>query len=169
MGKSCCGLHSVDVLSVRANGAVAMTGRLGSPAPLLKDGETVVLFDGTCKLCNGWAKFIIRHDRLHRIRLATVQSSQGQQLLAWAGLPTDHFNTIVLITEDRFFVRSDAMFEILARLPPPWPLLRGARCVPLALRDRIYDKIALNRYRLFGRYDTSRTPMADHPQRFMSP
>jgi predicted DCC family thiol-disulfide oxidoreductase YuxK len=84
-----------------------MTGRLGSPAPLLKDGETVVLFDGTCKLCNGWAKFIIRHDRLHRIRLATVQSTQGQQLLAWAGLPTDHFNTIVLIVNDRFFVRSD--------------------------------------------------------------
>lgn len=146
-----------------------MTGGLGSPAPLLKDGETVVLFDGTCKLCNGWAKFIIRHDRLHRIRLATVQSSQGQQLLAWAGLPTDHFNTIVLIAENRFFVRSDAMFEILARLPPPWPLLRGARCVPLALRDWIYDKIALNRYRLFGRYDTSRTPTADHPQRFMNP
>lgn len=55
MAKSYCGLRSVDVPSERADGAVAMTGGLGSPAPLLKDGETVVLFDGTCKLCNGWA------------------------------------------------------------------------------------------------------------------
>lgn len=168
MAKSCCGLHSVDVLSVRANGAVAMTGRLGSPAPLLKDGETVVLFDGTCKLCNGWAKFIIRHDRLHRIRLATVQSSQGQQLLAWAGLPTDHFNTIVLIANERFFVRSDAMFEILDRLPSPWSWFSFARFVPLLVRDWAYDKIALNRYRLFGRYDSSRAPSADHGQRFLN-
>nr|GFC73598.1 hypothetical protein [Tanacetum cinerariifolium] len=41
-------------------------------APLLADGETVVLFDGVCKLCNGWAKFLIRHDRDHLVRLATV-------------------------------------------------------------------------------------------------
>jgi len=157
----------VDVAYVRANGA--LTGRLGSPAPLLKDGETVVLFDGTCKLCNGWAKFIIRHDRLHRIRLATVQSSQGQQLLAWAGLPTDHFNTIVLIADDRFSVRSDAMFEILARLPSPWPWLSVVGFVPGVFRDWAYDWIALNRYKLFGRYDTSRAPLADHPQRFLDP
>lgn len=136
-------------------------------APLLQTGETVVLFDGTCKLCNGWAKFIIQHDRPGRILLATVQSSQGQALLKWAGLPTDQFNTVVLITDDRFFVRSDAMFEILARLPPPWPWLRVAKCVPRKVRDWMYDKVALNRYRLFGKYDSSRTPPFDHPKRFL--
>ncbi len=130
MAKSYCGLRSVDVPSERADEAAAMTDPRNPPAPLLNSGETVVLFDGTCKLCNGWAKFIIRHDRLRRIRLATVQSSQGQQLLAWAGLPTDHFNTIVLIADDRFSVRSDAMFEILARLPSPWPWLSVVGFVP---------------------------------------
>jgi predicted DCC family thiol-disulfide oxidoreductase YuxK len=144
-----------------------MTARRTSAPPLLNSSETVVLFDGTCKLCNGWAKFIIRHDRLHRIRLATVQSSQGQQLLAWAGLPTDHFNTIVLIANDRFFFRSDAMFEILERLPPPWPWLSVFRFVPGVFRDWAYDRIALNRYTLFGRYDGSRAPLADHPRRFL--
>jgi len=140
-----------------------------SPAPLLSTNETVVLFDGTCKLCNGWAKFIIRNDRMRRIRLATVQSPQGQQLLAWAGLPTDRFNTIVLIAEGRIFVRSEAMFEILARLPHPWSWLNAAKFFPQRLRDWVYDKIALNRYRLFGRYDSSRTPVADHAQRFLEP
>jgi predicted DCC family thiol-disulfide oxidoreductase YuxK len=144
-----------------------MTARRTSAPPLLNRSETVVLFDGTCKLCNGWAKFIIRHDRLHCIRLATVQSSQGQQLLAWAGLPTDHFNTIVLIANDSFSVRSDAMFEILSRLPPPWPWISVFRFVPGAFRDWAYDRIALNRYALFGRYDSSRAPLADHPRRFL--
>ena len=146
-----------------------MSSPFTSPPPLLNANETVVLFDGTCKLCNGWAAFIIRHDRKHRIRLATVQSSQGQQLLRWAGLPTDRFNTVVLIGGERVYIRSDAMFEILARLPSPWPWLRVARFVPRALRDWAYDKVALNRYRLFGRYDSSRTPSADHAERFLRP
>jgi predicted DCC family thiol-disulfide oxidoreductase YuxK len=137
------------------------------PPPLLRPGESVALFDGTCKLCNGWAKFIIHYDRRLNIKLATVQSAQGQQLLKWAGLPQDEFKTIVFITGDRFYVRSDAMFRILARLPPPWRWLCLARVIPGPLRDWMYDKIALNRYRLFGRYDTCRLPEADDKGRFL--
>ena len=48
-------------------------------APHLAPGETVVLFDGACKLCNGWVKFLIRHDREQRVRLATVQSTPDHQ------------------------------------------------------------------------------------------
>lgn len=145
-----------------------MDNSQNGPAPSLVSGSQVVLFDGTCKLCNGWAQFIIRHDHARRIQLLTVQSAEGQALLRWASLPTDHFNTIVFIANDRYFVRSDAMFEILRRLPPPWPGLRAARLIPRVLRDWLYDVIALNRYRLFGRYDTCRVPMADHPRRYLT-
>lgn len=136
-------------------------------APFLNPGEAVVLFDGTCKLCNGWAKFIIGHDQAHCIQLAAVQSPEGQALLAWAGLPTDDFNTIVLISDNQFFVRSAAMMQIVARLPAPWRWMRIGRIVPEKMRDWMYDKIALNRYRLFGRYDTCQLPTADHNRRFL--
>ncbi|CAG8865712.1 hypothetical protein PS627_01631 [Pseudomonas fluorescens] len=136
-------------------------------APVIEPGETAVLFDGTCKLCNGWANFIIRHDTRRRIRLATVQSPEGQALLGWAGLPQDRFNTIVLIEGDDVFIRSDAMFEIFARLSPAWRLLNIAKLVPRAMRDWVYDRIALNRYKLFGRFDSCVEPRADHPQRFL--
>lgn len=136
-------------------------------APVIEPGETAVLFDGTCKLCNGWANFIIGHDTQRRIRLATVQSPEGQALLGWAGLPQDRFNTIVLIEGDQVFIRSDAMFEIFARLGQPWRLLNGAKRVPRAARDWVYDKIALNRYKLFGRFDSCVESRADHPRRFL--
>ncbi|MCP8635778.1 DCC1-like thiol-disulfide oxidoreductase family protein [Pseudomonas mosselii] len=68
-----------------------------SAAPLLAPGETVLLFDGVCRLCNSWARFVIRHDRHLRIRLATVQSAQGQALLAWAGLPVTAFDTMAVM------------------------------------------------------------------------
>ncbi len=134
----------------------------------LATGRAVVLFDGTCKLCNGWATFIISQDREHRLTLAAVQSPEGEALLKWAGLPQDQFNTIVLVENDRFYVRSDAMFKILAHLPGRWHWLLMARIFPRVFRDWLYDKIALNRYQLFGRYDACRLPAADHPGRFLS-
>jgi predicted DCC family thiol-disulfide oxidoreductase YuxK len=122
---------------------------IATSAPILDSGDTVVLFEGTCKLCNGWTKFVIAHDGAHRIKLATVQSPEGRKLLEWAGLPTDNFSTIFLISDNRVFIRSEAMFQIFVRLPVPWSWLRIARVVPLHVRDWMYDKIALNRFKLF--------------------
>lgn len=144
-----------------------MTHELKRPAPFLRPGDVSVLFDGTCKLCNGWARFIIRHDTAHRIQLAAVQAPEGQALLKWAGLPQETFNTIVLVADDEVFIRSAAMFEILARLPAPWCWLTVARIIPAPMRDWMYDKIALNRYKLFGRYDATHLPRPDHDRRFL--
>ena len=138
-----------------------------APAPLLKPGETVVLFDGVCKLCNGWARFLIRHDRQRRVRLAAVQSPEGQALLAWAGLPLDQFDTLAVIRDRHYWVRSDAVLEIIAQLPRAWRPLLLLRGIPRVLRDWAYDRIARNRYRLFGKYDTCLLPDPDHEQRFL--
>ncbi|MCJ8203940.1 thiol-disulfide oxidoreductase DCC family protein [Pseudomonas sp. RGM2987] len=138
-----------------------------TPAPLLKPGETVVLFDGVCKLCNGWAQFLIRHDRAHSVRLAAVQSPEGQALLAWAGLPLDHFDTMAVVRDHHFWVRSDAVFEVVALLPRRWRPVRLLSYLPRRFRDWAYDRIALNRYRLFGKYDTCLLPHPDHERRFL--
>jgi predicted DCC family thiol-disulfide oxidoreductase YuxK len=136
-------------------------------APLLESGETVVLFDGVCKLCNGWVQFLIRHDRSEQIRLATVQSPEGQALLAWAGLPLNQFDTMAVIRDNRYWVRSDAFLEVIAKLPRRWsPLLLLSLC-PRSIRDWAYDRIALNRYRLFGKYDQCLLPTPGHDRRFL--
>ena len=140
---------------------------LPSPAPLLKPGETVVLFDGVCKLCNGWVRFLIRHDRQRHLRLAAVQSPEGQALLAWAGLPVDQFHTMLVIRDRRYWERSQAFFEITALLPARWRPVNLLRIFPRKLRDWAYDRIALNRYRLFGKYDSCLLPDPDHEQRFL--
>lgn len=138
-----------------------------TPAPLLKPGETVVLFDGVCKLCNGWARFLILHDHQRRMRLAAVQSPEGQALLAWAGLPLDQFDSIAVIRDRHHWERSEAVFEIIAQLPARWHPMLLLRGIPRFLRDWAYDRIARNRYRLFGKYDTCLLPDPDHEQRFL--
>ncbi|MFL1406749.1 thiol-disulfide oxidoreductase DCC family protein [Marinobacter sp. M1N3S26] len=135
--------------------------------PGVGSDDQVVLFDGVCKLCNGWAKFLIRHDHQRRFRLASVQSPQGQALLEWCGMPTDQYETLVLIRNGRVHVRSDAILCILGSLPMPWRLGAVGRVIPGPIRDWLYDRIARNRYRLFGRYDTCLVLTPDHRSRFL--
>ena len=135
--------------------------------PHVQTGERVVLFDGVCRLCNGWAKFLIRHDRERSFRLCSVQSAEGQAILAWFGLPTDAFETMAYVEGEALFVRSDAVLRIVAQLPGAWRWLAWLRILPRALRDWCYDRIALNRYRLFGRYDSCLLPDPDHQGCFL--
>lgn len=135
--------------------------------PLIQADDRVVLFDGVCKLCNGWAKFLIRHDSGHSFKLASVQSPEGQAILGWFDLPTDRFDTMAYVEGDRLFVRSEAVLRVVGQLPRPWRLAAALRLLPRPLRDWCYDRIALNRYRLFGRYDSCLLPAADHARRFL--
>ncbi len=136
-------------------------------APGLDQDDQVVLFDAVCKLCSAWATFLIHHDRSRRYKLASVQSEAGKRLLDWCGLPTAEYNTLVLIKEGKFFVRSDAVIQIVSGLPFPWSLARVGRIIPRPIRDWAYDKIARNRYRWFGKYDVCLVPNADHLGRYL--
>jgi predicted DCC family thiol-disulfide oxidoreductase YuxK len=137
-------------------------------APGISASDRVVLFDAVCKLCGAWARFLIRYDKHRRFKLASVQSPEGQAILAWFGLPTDYYETMLLVEGPRMYTKSTAFLRIMKRLPPPWPLAAVGWIVPTGLRDWAYDRIALNRYALFGRYDECLVPSPDHEARFLS-
>ncbi|MES1925585.1 thiol-disulfide oxidoreductase DCC family protein [Salinisphaera sp. T31B1] len=135
--------------------------------PGLAPGDRVILFDGVCRLCNGWARLIIRGDTSRRFRLAAVQSHTGQALLRHFDKPTDRFDTILLIEDGCAFEKTDAALRIMRRLGWPWRAFGVLRIVPRRLRDALYDGVARHRYRLFGRYAACRRLEADHDDRFV--
>lgn len=136
-------------------------------APHIQVGDRVVLFDGVCKLCAAWARFLIRFDRHHAFKLCAVQSAEGQTILSFYRMPTDRFETMALIEGPTLHTRSDAFFGVMRRLPFPWPLVFMFAVVPRPVRDWLYDRIALNRYRLFGRFEHCMLPAPDHERRFL--
>lgn len=129
--------------------------------------DHVILFDGVCKLCNGWSRFVIHTDKKQRFKLATVQSDQGQQILRHFNLPTDHFDTMVYIEKGQLYVKSSAFLKAISRFPLPYKLLTAFWILPRPIRDWLYDRIALNRYKIFGHYDKCMLPTADHLGRFL--
>ena len=134
--------------------------------PLTRDAP-VLLFDGVCHLCSGWAGFVIRNDPDGVVKLATVQSVSGQEILRALGMPTDTFDTLVFVEDGRAWFRSAAVLRILRHMRRRWQFARALAIVPAGLRDACYDVIARNRYRWFGKRETCLLPTPDIARRFL--
>jgi len=130
--------------------------------------DGVVLFDGVCNLCNGWVRFVLPRDRQQRFRFASLQSSFGADVLKGQGLPADYLGSILLLEGDVLYAKSDAVLRIIKRLRWPWPLLNALSIIPRGFRDMIYDWVARNRYRWFGKQDACMLPRPEHATRFLS-
>ena len=136
--------------------------------PFIKQADKVILFDGVCKLCNRWSQFIIKYDKAHHFKLCSVQSSEGKAILKYFNMPTNTFETMLYIEGNQKFEKSDAFLNIIKHMSYPWKLFRAFKIIPKPIRDWLYDRIALNRYRLFGKYEQCVLPTADHQSRFIS-
>ncbi|WP_189607362.1 thiol-disulfide oxidoreductase DCC family protein [Saccharospirillum salsuginis] len=129
--------------------------------------ERIVLFDGVCKLCNAWVRFLLKFDTRKRFKLCSVQSEQGQSLLYALDMPTDRYETMVLLDRGRVWTQSDAFLKVVGQLPMPWPLLKVLYVVPGVVRNGLYDRIASNRYRWFGRQEACRVPDGTEKDHFV--
>lgn len=135
--------------------------------PYVGESDQIIMFDGVCKLCNGWSRFIIRFDSHRAFRLCSMQSEEGQAILRWFGYPAEDFETMLLIQGNKALEKSDSFLAIVSQLPFPWRLIGIFRYLPKHLRDWSYDRIALNRYKLFGRYEVCLLATPDHAARFL--
>ncbi|WP_047010439.1 thiol-disulfide oxidoreductase DCC family protein [Spongiibacter sp. IMCC21906] len=135
--------------------------------PYIQTQDRVLLFDGVCKLCHVWSRFILRFDRAQNIKLCSVQSPEGQAILAHFSLPLDQFDSLVYVEGANHYLRSNAVLNVLRQLPWPWPAFYIFKLIPRPLRDWGYNRIAQNRYRLFGRYAQCQLPSTELRQRFL--
>ena len=135
---------------------------------LPSDGRTVVLFDGVCNLCNGWVQFVVKRDPAAHFRFASLQSAFAAEALRGRGFPRDYLGSIVVLEDGVVYTKSDAVLKVTRGLKAPWPLATVFRIVPRALRDVVYDWIARNRYRWFGKREACMLPGPDTAARFLS-
>ncbi|EMA59792.1 thiol-disulfide oxidoreductase DCC family protein [Halorubrum kocurii] len=131
------------------------------------DDESIILFDGVCNLCSGFVQFVLPRDEEGKYRFASLQSDAGQALLAEHDLPSDELESVVLIEDGESYVKSSAIIQIAAGLGGAYRLLSPFRYVPRSVRDRVYDFVADNRYRWFGKKDRCMMPSGDVESRFL--
>ncbi|NQD37197.1 thiol-disulfide oxidoreductase DCC family protein [Permianibacter sp. IMCC34836] len=127
----------------------------------------VIVFDGHCRLCNGWVNFLLARDQNKRFHFAAVQTKIGQQLLEQAGFSALDPETMLLVSKGRVYSHTDAILRVLWQLGAGWRLLSLLRLIPERLRDPLYVAVAQRRYRWFGRTEQCRIPQADEVERFL--
>ncbi len=128
--------------------------------------EKIVLFDGVCNLCSASVQFIIRHNKNEDLKFASLQSEFGQSQLTKFQLPAE-VKTIVFVTNGKALLRSDAALELCKYLDGLYPYLKILKVFPIFLRDWVYNIIARNRYKWFGKKDQCWLPTPDLASRFM--
>jgi predicted DCC family thiol-disulfide oxidoreductase YuxK len=127
----------------------------------------VMLFDGVCNLCNGAVQFVIRHDAVGDIKFASLQSESAAHLLEPFGINPSSLQTVVLLEDGRMYTKSDAALRVARALRAPWPWLYPLIYVPSPIRNFVYDMIARNRYRWFGKQDSCWVPTPELRARFL--
>ncbi len=128
---------------------------------------SIIVFDGVCVLCNGWVRFLLRHDRHARYRFAAMQSVAGRALLQAHGLNADDPSSFLLLEDGRSYVNSDAIIRVLRGLRGVWRCAVVLRMIPVRWRDAFYVRVARNRYRLFGKHTECLVPSPNEASRFI--
>ncbi|MGE3801853.1 MAG: thiol-disulfide oxidoreductase DCC family protein [Candidatus Kapaibacterium sp.] len=133
------------------------------------DGETspLVLFDGVCNFCEGSVRFIINRDPKGLFRFASLQSEFGQGVLRRQGRDPEEMSSVVLVQDGVLYTKSAAALRIARGLRFPWPVLFGFIILPPFLRDFVYDYIARNRYKWFGKKEECMIPTPEIRERFL--
>ena len=129
--------------------------------------EKIIIFDGVCNLCNWAVRFIVRHDSQAMFKFAAAQSETGQMLLRKYQLKVENPESVFLITKNKALKESAAVLEIAAALDGFWKLLVVFRLIPEPVRDRLYNWVARNRYRWFGKRDVCMLPNEELESRFL--
>lgn len=132
----------------------------------LPPDKQIILFDGVCNLCDRFVQFVLLRDKEEKFVFASLQSLIGQELLCEYNLE-NNLNTVVLINDRKAYTHSDVAIRVGQTLGGWLKITYLFYLVPKFFRDSIYNWIAANRYRLFGKQDHCMMPDPAWKNRFL--
>jgi len=138
-----------------------------SPQPAPDEPDGLILFDGVCVFCSRWVRFVIDRDPQARFAFLPFQSERGRALAARFGVDPEAPQTNAVIWKGQIWFKSDAALTVLGELPGTGSVAM-LEVLPRLIRDPVYDLIARNRYRIFGRTEKCMVPSAGDRSRFVS-
>ena len=157
-----------DSLSRRLSAVQRYSYRDDPAVPRFADDKGLIVFDGVCVLCAGFARFVLQRDRDFAFRLTTAQSPVGEALFRHYGLRTDSYETNLVLIGGRAYAKLDSVIAVGQQIGGVWRLMGVLRLLPSPLADWLYDRIAQNRYRLFGRTEACMLPPPEWRERFIA-
>ena len=129
--------------------------------------KKIILFDGVCNLCNNSVTFVIKRDRKDKFRFAALQEDAGQRLVDKYGIDTTKTDSIILIENGKAYIKSTAALRIARHLGGLYPLCYAFMIVPNFIRNWVYDYVARNRYKWYGKKESCMIPTPELKEKFL--
>lgn len=134
----------------------------------IPEDKKIILFDGVCNFCNASVRFIMKRDEKDVFRFASLESELGQKLTSERGINTSEIDSIILIDPgNAYYIKSTAALEISKALSGLYPALSLFLILPEGFRNVIYDYVARNRYKWFGKSETCPMPTSEEQSKFL--
>jgi predicted DCC family thiol-disulfide oxidoreductase YuxK len=134
----------------------------------LPKDKKIILFDGVCNLCNSAVLFIIKQDSKDLFRFVALQSDLGEKIINHIGIDSQKLDSIILYEPGTaYYYKSEAALKIASSLDSFYSMLVVFKILPTAFSNFIYDWIARNRYRWFGKKDNCMIPTPELKSKFL--
>ncbi|SMG47540.1 thiol-disulfide oxidoreductase DCC family protein [Arenibacter troitsensis] len=134
---------------------------------MIQDNK-IILFDGVCNLCNSSVQYVIKRDKGNVYRFAALQSEIGKKLVEERGIDTSQIDSIILIEPGvAYYTKSTAALKIAQSFGGVWQLASVFEWIPEKIRNWVYDYIAKNRYKWYGRKDACMIPTPELKSKFL--
>ncbi len=138
------------------------------PEMELPRDKKIILFDGVCNLCNSTVQFLIKHDKKDVFRFVALQSDLGQQITAYIGIDTSKVDSIIVYEPGKaYFYKAEAALEIASAIGGICSLLGIFKVVPKSISNAVYDYIARNRYKWYGKKEACMLPTPEIKAKFL--
>lgn len=134
----------------------------------LPENKKIILFDGLCNLCDNAVQYVIKHDKKDVFRFVALHSDLGKKILNYLNVDTSKMDSIILYEPGiAYFYKSDAALEIVKDLNVflKWSII--FKIIPSSLRNPIYDYVARNRYKWYGKKDACMIPTPELKAKFL--
>jgi predicted DCC family thiol-disulfide oxidoreductase YuxK len=130
--------------------------------------KQLVLFDGVCNLCDASVQYIIKHDKNDIFLFTALQSEVGQQIIKEFNIDTNKIDSIILYSNEHgISYKSTAALKIASKLGFPRNMLSVFLIIPTIIRNWVYDYIAKNRYKWYGKKEECMIPTPDLKSKFL--
>ena len=134
----------------------------------LPKDKKIIIFDGVCNLCDSTVQFIIKHDKKDVFRFVALQSDLGKKIIKHIGIDISKTDSIILyIPGQAYYYKSEAAIEIAKELGAVFSLLNIFSILPKWLSNKMYDFVARNRYKWYGKKEECMIPTPEMKAKFL--
>jgi predicted DCC family thiol-disulfide oxidoreductase YuxK len=134
----------------------------------LEHNKQLILFDGVCNLCNASVQYIVKHDQQDIFRYTALQSDVGKEIIEKFKIDTTKMDSILLYSKEKgIYYKSTAALKIASQLGFPINLMTIFLIIPAFIRNWVYDYIAKNRYKWYGKKEECMIPTAELKSKFL--